>query len=91
VGAQILYDLGVRSMRLLTNNPAKRTALEGYGLTVLGRIPLASTPQPENMRYLRTKRDRMGHLLDGLDLNGSGPQALGLVSEPEATGSGGGR
>jgi len=66
-GAQILYDLGVRTMRLLTNNPAKRAGLEGYGLEVLGRVPLASRPHPENVRYLRTKRDRMGHLLDELD------------------------
>ncbi|MEN3309254.1 MAG: 3,4-dihydroxy 2-butanone 4-phosphate synthase / cyclohydrolase [Micromonosporaceae bacterium] len=67
-GAQILFDLGVRTMRLLTNNPAKRAGLEGYGLRVLGRVPLPSRPHPENVRYLRTKRDRMGHLLDGLDL-----------------------
>jgi 3,4-dihydroxy 2-butanone 4-phosphate synthase/GTP cyclohydrolase II len=66
-GAQILYDLGVRTMRLLTNNPAKRAGLEGYGLSVVGRVPLASSPHPENVRYLRTKRDRMGHLLDELD------------------------
>jgi 3,4-dihydroxy 2-butanone 4-phosphate synthase/GTP cyclohydrolase II len=65
-GAQILVDLGVRSMRLLTNNPAKRAGLEGYGLTVVGREPLPTHPHPENVRYLRTKRDRMGHLLDGL-------------------------
>jgi 3,4-dihydroxy 2-butanone 4-phosphate synthase/GTP cyclohydrolase II len=66
-GAQILYDLGVRSMRLLTNNPAKRAGLEGYGLTVVGREGLPIRPHPENVRYLRTKRDRMGHLLDDLD------------------------
>ncbi|GGK25071.1 riboflavin biosynthesis protein RibBA [Pilimelia terevasa] len=66
-GAQILYDLGVRSMRLLTNNPAKRAGLEGYGLTVVGREPLPIRPHPENVRYLRTKRDRMGHLLEELD------------------------
>jgi 3,4-dihydroxy 2-butanone 4-phosphate synthase/GTP cyclohydrolase II len=66
-GAQILYDLGVRTMRLLTNNPAKRAGLEGYGLQVVGRVPLPSRPHPENVRYLRTKRDRMGHLLDELD------------------------
>jgi 3,4-dihydroxy 2-butanone 4-phosphate synthase / GTP cyclohydrolase II len=65
-GAQILVDLGVHSMRLLTNNPAKRAGLEGYGLTVVGREPLPTHPHPENVRYLRTKRDRMGHLLDGL-------------------------
>src|SRR5439155_5827039 len=68
-GAQVLVDLGIRSMRLLTNNPAKRAGLEGYGLRVLGRVPLASRPHPENVRYLRTKRDRMGHLLDGLELD----------------------
>jgi 3,4-dihydroxy 2-butanone 4-phosphate synthase/GTP cyclohydrolase II len=66
-GAQILYDLGVRTMRLLTNNPAKRAGLEGYGLTVVGREPMPVRPHPENLRYLRTKRDRMGHLLDELD------------------------
>jgi 3,4-dihydroxy 2-butanone 4-phosphate synthase/GTP cyclohydrolase II len=66
-GAQILVDLGIRSMRLLTNNPAKRAGLEGYGLRILGRESLPVRPHPENVRYLRTKRDRMGHLLDGLD------------------------
>ncbi|MGH3427044.1 MAG: bifunctional 3,4-dihydroxy-2-butanone-4-phosphate synthase/GTP cyclohydrolase II, partial [Mycobacteriales bacterium] len=60
-GAQILVDLGVHSMRLLSNNPAKRAGLEGYGLTISGREPLPSHPHPENLRYLRTKRDRMGH------------------------------
>ncbi|MGH3822484.1 MAG: bifunctional 3,4-dihydroxy-2-butanone-4-phosphate synthase/GTP cyclohydrolase II [Pseudonocardiaceae bacterium] len=66
-GSQILVDLGVRSMRLLTNNPAKRAGLEGYGLTITGRVPLPIRPNPENLRYLRTKRDRMGHDLDDLD------------------------
>ncbi|MBF9134551.1 bifunctional 3,4-dihydroxy-2-butanone-4-phosphate synthase/GTP cyclohydrolase II, partial [Plantactinospora sp. S1510] len=66
-GAQILYDLGVRSMRLLTNNPAKRAGLEGYGLTVVGREAMPVGATPENLHYLRTKRDRMGHLLDELD------------------------
>jgi 3,4-dihydroxy 2-butanone 4-phosphate synthase / GTP cyclohydrolase II len=66
-GAQILADLGVRSMRLLTNNPAKRAGLEGYGLAIIGRVPLPIRPNPENLRYLRTKRDRLGHDLDDLD------------------------
>ncbi|SHE98478.1 bifunctional 3,4-dihydroxy-2-butanone-4-phosphate synthase/GTP cyclohydrolase II [Streptoalloteichus hindustanus] len=66
-GAQILADLGVRSMRLLTNNPAKRVGLEGYGLRVVGRVELPVRPNPENLRYLRTKRDRMGHELHHLD------------------------
>src|SRR5881409_1926985 len=63
-GAQILVDLGVHSMRLLTNNPAKRAGLEGYGLKIVGRVPLPSHVTAENLAYLRTKRDRMGHLLD---------------------------
>jgi len=66
-GAQILADLGVRSMRLLTNNPAKRAGLEGYGLRVVGRVPLPIRPNPENLRYLTTKRDRMGHELHHLE------------------------
>ena len=66
-GAQILRDLGIRSMRLLTNNPAKRVGLEGYGLRITGREGLPIRPNPENQRYLRTKRDRMGHELTQLD------------------------
>jgi 3,4-dihydroxy 2-butanone 4-phosphate synthase/GTP cyclohydrolase II len=66
-GAQILCDLGVRSMRLLTNNPAKRVGLEGHGLRIVGREPLPIRPNPENLRYLRTKRDRMGHELNHLE------------------------
>ena len=65
-GAQILVDLGVKSMRLLTNNPDKRAGLEGYGLTITGRVPLPISVNPHNLRYLTTKRDRMGHLLPGL-------------------------
>jgi 3,4-dihydroxy 2-butanone 4-phosphate synthase/GTP cyclohydrolase II len=71
-GAQILVDLGVRSMRLLTNNPAKRIGLEGYGLRVVGKVPLPIRPNAENLRYLRTKRDRMGHELDDLDATEAG-------------------
>jgi 3,4-dihydroxy 2-butanone 4-phosphate synthase/GTP cyclohydrolase II len=66
VGAQILVDLGVRSMRLLTNNPAKRAGLEGHGLSIDERLPLQVDPTPENIGYLRTKREKLGHLLDGL-------------------------
>jgi len=65
-GAQILVDLGVRTMRLLTNNPDKRAGLEGYGLKVVGREPLPTHAHPENLTYLRTKRDRMGHHLPDL-------------------------
>jgi len=71
MGAQILVDLGVRSMRLLTNNPDKRAGLEGYGLTITGRVPLPVRAVPENLAYLRTKRDRMGHDLPQLDGPGS--------------------
>ena len=67
LGAQILVDLGVRSMRLLTNNPAKRVGLDGYGLQIVDRVPMPLRANAENLRYLKTKRDRMGHLLDGLD------------------------
>jgi 3,4-dihydroxy 2-butanone 4-phosphate synthase/GTP cyclohydrolase II len=67
VAAQVLADLGVRTMRLLTNNPAKRTALEGYGLPVADRIPIEVPATPDNLRYLRTKRDRLGHLMNTLE------------------------
>jgi 3,4-dihydroxy 2-butanone 4-phosphate synthase/GTP cyclohydrolase II len=67
IGAQILYDMGVRSMRLLTNNPSKRAGLDGYGLSILERVPLETTPTAENLRYLRTKREKLGHLLQSLD------------------------
>jgi 3,4-dihydroxy 2-butanone 4-phosphate synthase / GTP cyclohydrolase II len=71
IGAQILSDLGVKSMRLLTNNPDKRAGLEGYGLTITGRVPLPVRASPENLRYLRTKRDRMGHDLPDLGEDGN--------------------
>jgi len=70
-GAQILADLGVRSMRLLTNNPAKRAGLEGYGLTIVERVPLEIHPNPHNEQYLRTKAERMGHQLTA-DEEGTG-------------------
>ncbi|MBV9606904.1 MAG: bifunctional 3,4-dihydroxy-2-butanone-4-phosphate synthase/GTP cyclohydrolase II, partial [Solirubrobacterales bacterium] len=63
-GMQILRDLGISSMRLLTNNPAKRAGLEGYGLSVIERVPLVTPPTPENTHYLSTKQARLGHLLD---------------------------
>jgi len=73
-GAQILADLGVSSMRLLTNNPAKRAGLEGYGLSILERVPLEVAPNPDNLSYLLTKRDRMGHdLPDDLDVPEGNP------------------
>ena len=62
VGAQILYDLGVRSMKLLTNNPVKRAGIEGYGLTIRERVPLVVAPNDQNRHYLETKATRMGHI-----------------------------
>ena len=63
IGAQILRDLGVRKLRLLTNNPKKIVGLQGYGLEVVERIPLEMDPNDFNLRYLRTKRDKLGHLI----------------------------
>ncbi len=79
VGAQILADLGVTTMRLLTNNPTKRAGLEGYGLTIVERVPLQGDPNPENLRYLEAKRDKLGHLLD----------TLSAASEEDVTDKGG--
>lgn len=64
VGAQILADLGLRRIRLLTNNPAKRVGLEGYGIQVVERVPIEVRPNSENYRYLATKRHKLGHLLN---------------------------
>ena len=64
IGAQILADLGITSMRLLTNNPAKRAGLEGYGLSIVERVPLETAPTPENREYLATKAAKMGHIMD---------------------------
>ncbi|WP_412069622.1 bifunctional 3,4-dihydroxy-2-butanone-4-phosphate synthase/GTP cyclohydrolase II [Rubrivirga sp. IMCC43871] len=66
IGCQILHDLGARRLRLMTNNPRKRVGLAGYGLEVVERVSLEIEAGEHNERYLRTKRDRMGHLLDGL-------------------------
>lgn len=62
-GAQILRQLGVKKMRLLTNNPVKRVGLESYGLEIVENIPIETTPNPYNIRYLQTKKERMGHTL----------------------------
>ena len=72
IGAQILSDLGLSSIRILTNNPKKIHALEGYGLSVTDQIPIEQPPNPENVAYLRTKREKLGHTLhhQGLDLDG---------------------
>jgi 3,4-dihydroxy 2-butanone 4-phosphate synthase/GTP cyclohydrolase II len=63
IGAQILHDLGVRKMRLMTNNPKKRVGLQSHGLEVVELVGLEVTPTKENLGYLETKRDKMGHVL----------------------------
>jgi len=67
IGAQIMADLGLRQVRLMTNNPRKVVALEGYGLRIVERVPLVVPPRPENERYLHTKRVKLGHILDEED------------------------
>jgi 3,4-dihydroxy 2-butanone 4-phosphate synthase / GTP cyclohydrolase II len=64
IGSQILADLGVKEMRLITNNPKKIFGLEGYGLAIVGRMPLQTVPTPFNERYMDTKRDKLGHMFD---------------------------
>lgn len=66
IGAQILVDLGLHKIRLLTNNPKKIIGLEGYGLEIVERVPIEIEPQQQNMAYLKTKRDKMGHLIMGI-------------------------
>lgn len=68
IGAQILRDLGVQSIRLVTNNPKKIEGLETYGIVVDGRVPIEVPPHPANIRYLRTKQEKLGHLFSGLKL-----------------------
>ena len=67
VGAQILAALGIRKMRLITNNPKKIVGLEGYGLEVVDRVPIECEPTEENLRYLRTKCSKLGHLIDKIN------------------------
>jgi 3,4-dihydroxy 2-butanone 4-phosphate synthase/GTP cyclohydrolase II len=67
IGAQILNDLGITTMRLITNNPSKFGGLDGFGLEITGRVALPVKVTPENLAYLRTKKDQMGHLLGDLD------------------------
>jgi 3,4-dihydroxy 2-butanone 4-phosphate synthase/GTP cyclohydrolase II len=68
IGAQILRDLGVRRVRLLTNNPEKIEGLEAYGMKVVERVPLEIEPHPGNIHYLRTKQEKLGHLITGIKL-----------------------
>jgi len=95
IGCQILRDLGLRKLRLMTNNPRKRVGLEGYGLEIVERVPLEVMPGAHNARYLQTKRDRMGHelalgegvLADGLSAHDAavlGEVIGGEVLRPDA-------
>ncbi len=87
VGAMILADLGLSTLRLLTNNPEKRAALSGFGLSIVGRVPVEVRPNPNNAFYLRTKAERMGHDLGGEDLpvsTGVGDIAAQGAREPRA-------
>jgi 3,4-dihydroxy 2-butanone 4-phosphate synthase/GTP cyclohydrolase II len=63
LGAQILTDLGLKTIRLLTNNPKKIVGLQGYGLEIIEQVPIRITPNPHNAKYLKTKREKLGHLL----------------------------
>jgi len=63
VGTQILVDLGVKKLRIITNNPGKRAGIEGYGLQIVERVPLEITPNENNLMYLRTKKEKLGHVL----------------------------
>jgi len=65
VGAQILSDLGIKKIKLLTNNPKKIIGLKGYGLEIIERVPIEITPLSTNYKYLITKRDKLGHLILG--------------------------
>jgi 3,4-dihydroxy 2-butanone 4-phosphate synthase/GTP cyclohydrolase II len=86
-GAQMLADLGVDSLRLLTNNPAKMLGLSGYGIKITGRVPVPVLPTADNLRYLTAKRDRLGHQLDQLPdiapaaAAGTAPFAASLSAE----------
>jgi 3,4-dihydroxy 2-butanone 4-phosphate synthase/GTP cyclohydrolase II len=64
VGSQILSDLGARKIRIITNNPGKRAGIAGYGISIVERVPLEIEPNSNNLRYLRTKKEKLGHVLN---------------------------
>ncbi len=86
LGSQMLVDLGVREMRLMTNNPKKIAGLEGYGLRIVGRVPLPTEPTQYNKRYMETKRRKMGHLL-GEAANGGAAAPANGAAPPARAGS----
>lgn len=79
IGAQVLVDVGVREIRYMTNNPAKLSGLDGFGIRIAEVVPLRTTPNPHNARYLETKREKMGHMLPANALEAEIP-----VSEEQA-------
>jgi 3,4-dihydroxy 2-butanone 4-phosphate synthase/GTP cyclohydrolase II len=83
LGAQMLHYLGVRRMRLLTNNPKKIAGLHGYGLEVIDQLPLSIAPNSVNLKYLRTKRDKLGHLFGEEDRAASGAVAPDLTESKQ--------
>jgi 3,4-dihydroxy 2-butanone 4-phosphate synthase/GTP cyclohydrolase II len=86
-GAQMLADLGVRSLRLLTNNPDKVRGLSGFGIEVTGRVPLPVAATPDNLRYLIAKRDRLGHQLGELLIQNGTPQPARAPGQADPAGS----
>ena len=72
IGAQILADLGIRRIRLMTNNPRKISGLKGYGIKIVERIPIQIPAREENVRYLSTKRKKLGHLLSKEEFHATG-------------------
>lgn len=81
IGAQVMVDLGLKRIRFMTNNPKKVAGLEGYGLEIVEHVPLSVPPNPHNLRYLQTKRDKMGHVFTWDDLTASGKE---LIAEEQA-------
>ena len=81
-GAQIIADLGVESLRLLTNNPAKVSGLAGFGIKVTGRVAMPAAPTSDNLRYLIAKRDRLGHQIENLSM----PNGIPAPAKPRSAG-----
>lgn len=84
IGMQILRDLGVHRIRLMTNNPSKRHGLAGYGLEIVERVPVIASANPHNVRYLSVKQEKMGHLLDRADIDATQPGDDGQPHTPRA-------
>ena len=87
IGAQILKDLGISTMRLITNNPVKRKGIEGYGLTITGRIPIEIPANVHNLKYLQTKKEKFGHLLTEFGAGDAGEATAIESVDPNATGT----